>query len=239
MSLEDQYDAWVRGLMGGGKYAANEQQAEAASDAVQQMQAQLEALNAAQKRQSAASSALGAVQKAGAATAENVRKMSSELTKSLKQDGLLGGTVAAPSPAPAAHGKADFTGVTDKIKAQVLGQDAFVSALVKAFRRPFVLGTAEDTTRARSVMLLCGPNGTGRHYALKCVVEELAARGILRSASIETLDLALYPGPAQEKLFLQDLSSNLLRHRSFLLYYRSVGRVSLRSLYPVPFLLLH
>ena len=38
MSLEDQYDAWVRGLMGGGKYAANEQQAEAASDAVQQMQ---------------------------------------------------------------------------------------------------------------------------------------------------------------------------------------------------------
>ena len=47
MSLEDQYDAWVRGLMGGGKYAANEQQAEAASDAVQQMQAQLEALSAA------------------------------------------------------------------------------------------------------------------------------------------------------------------------------------------------
>ena len=98
MSLEDQYDAWVRGLMGGGKYAANEQQAEAASDAVQQMQAQLEALSAAQKRQSAASSALGAVQKAGAATAENVRKMSSELTKSLKQDGLLGGTVLRRMP---------------------------------------------------------------------------------------------------------------------------------------------
>ena len=157
------------------------------SDAVQQMQAQLEALSAAQKRQSAASSALGAVQKAGAATAENVRKMSSELTKSLKQDGLLGGTVAAPTPelkpADMPTCKADFSGVADKIKAQVLGQDAFVSALVKAFRRPFVLGTAEDTTRARSVMLLCGPNGTGRHYALKCVVEELAARGILRSAS--------------------------------------------------------
>ena len=209
MSLEDQYDAWVRGLMGGGKYAADEQQAEAASDAVQQMQAQLEALSAAQKRQSAASSALGAVQKAGAATAENVRKMSSELTKSLKQDGLLGGTVAAPSPAPAAHGKADFTGVTDKIKAQVLGQDAFVGQVVKAFRRPFVMGTAGDTGRARNLMLLCGPNGTGRHYALKCVVEELAARGILRSASIETLDLALYPGPAQEKLFLQDLYAAL------------------------------
>ena len=50
MSLEDQYDAWVRGLMGGGKYAATPQQAEYASDAVQQMQAQLDALTAAQKR---------------------------------------------------------------------------------------------------------------------------------------------------------------------------------------------
>ncbi len=39
--------------------------------------------------------------------------------------------------------------------------------------------------------------------------KELAARGILRSARIETLDLALYPGPAQEKLFLQDLYAAL------------------------------
>lgn len=99
--------------------------------------------------------------------------------------------------------------MTEKIKAQVLGQDAFVSALVKAFRRPFVLGTADDTAHARSVMLLCGPNGTGRHYALQCVVDELAARGVLHSAAVETLDLALYPGPAQEKLFLQDLYAAL------------------------------
>lgn len=208
MSLEDQYDAWVRGLMGGG-YAATPKQAEDANDAVQQMQAQLDALTEAQKRQTAAGSALNAVQKAGTATAESVRRMSSELTKSLKQDGLLGGTVAAPSPAPAVPAKADFAGVTEKIKAQVLGQDAFVSALVKAFRRPFVLGTADDTAHARSVMLLCGPNGTGRHYALQCVVDELAARGVLRSAAVETLDLALYPGPAQEKLFLQDLYAAL------------------------------
>ena len=73
MSLEDQYDAWVRGLMGGKKYAATSKQAEEASDAVQQMQASLDALTAAQKRQSAAGSALDAVQKAGAATAESVR----------------------------------------------------------------------------------------------------------------------------------------------------------------------
>ena len=209
MSLEDSYDAWVRGLMGGGKYAATPRQTAEASEAVQQMQAQLDALTAAQKRQTTAESVLAGVQKAGAATAESVRKMSSDLTKSLKQDGLLGGTVAAPAPAPAAPAKADFSGVTDTIRAQVLGQDAFVSALVKAFRRPFVMGTAGDTGRARNLMLLCGPNGTGRHYALTCVVDELAARGVLRSAAIEQMDLSLYPGPAQEKLFLQDLYAAL------------------------------
>ena len=187
MSLEDQYDAWVRGLMGGKKYAATSKQAEEANDAVQQMQASLDALTAAQKRQSAAGSALDAVQKAGAATAESVRKMSSELTRSLHQDGLLGGTTAAPTAEPKNADKpvnTDFGGAADKIKAQVLGQDAFVSALVKAFRRPFVMGTAGDTGRARNLMLLCGPNGTGRHYALTCAVEELAGRGILRSAAI-------------------------------------------------------
>ena len=209
MSLEDQYDAWVRGLMGGKKYAATTKQAEEASDAVQQMQASLDALTAAQKRQSAAGSALDAVQKAGAATAESVRKMSSELTKSLHQDGLLGGTTAAPVKEAEKPVSTDFSGVADKIKAQVLGQDAFVSALVKAFRRPFVMGTAGDTSRARNLMLLCGPNGTGRHYALTCAVEEMAARGILRSAAIERMDLSLYPGPAQEKLFLQDLYAAL------------------------------
>lgn len=209
MSLEDQYDAWVRGLMGGSRYAVTPQAAQATSDAMQEMQAQLDALTAAQKRQKSAAAAVDAVQKVGRETAEHVRQMSSELTQSLKQDGLLGGTVAAPAPKPTATDRADFSGVADKVKAQVLGQDAFVTAVVKAFRRPFVLGTAADTDHAKNLMLLCGPEGTGRHYALRCVVEELAARGILRSASIETLDLSLYPGPAQEKLFLQDLYAAL------------------------------
>lgn len=209
MSLEDQYDAWVRGLLGGSKYAATARETADAQDAIQQMQAQLEALNAAQKRQSAASSAVETVQKAGRKTAEQVRQMSSELTRSLKQDGLLGGTVAAPTPPATPADRADFSGVAQRVKAQVLGQDTFVTSVVKAFRRPFVLGTAHCTDRTKNLMLLCGPQGTGRHYTLECVVAELAARGILRSAAIETLNLALYPGPAQEKLFLQDLYAAL------------------------------
>ncbi|MGN0983282.1 MAG: AAA family ATPase [Gemmiger sp.] len=210
MSLEKEYDAWVRGLMGGRKYVSTPQEAQAASDAVSQMQAQLDALNSAQKRQAAAAGAVDAVQRAGSTTADTVRRMSSELTRTLRQDGLLGGTTAQPAPAPAEVPKtASFDGLADRVRAQVLGQDAFVGAVVKAFRRPFVMGTNADTAQAKNIMLLCGPNGSGRHYALRCVVDEMADRGLLRSDAVETIDLALYPGPAQEKLFLQDLYAAL------------------------------
>ena len=71
--------------MGGGKYAATPRQTAEASEAVQQMQAQLDALTAAQKRQNAAESVLAGVQKAGAATAESVRKMPRAASSSTTQ----------------------------------------------------------------------------------------------------------------------------------------------------------
>lgn len=212
MGLEDQYDAWVKSMMGGGKYADTPAKADAASEAVAQMQAQLEALTQARQRQTGAAAVVDSIEAAGRATADNVRKMSSELTKTLRQDGLLGGKTAQPAPPPSESkepAKANFDGLAAKIRAQVLGQDEFVGALVKAFRRPFVLGTAGDTAHAKNMLLVTGPAGTGRHYALDCVVEELADRGILRSNAVEAIDLSLYPGPAQEKLFLQDLYAAL------------------------------
>ena len=210
MSLEDQYDAWVRSVTGTGRHSATKQDRDAAQNSLNAMQAQLDALAESQKRQKSAADALNAVQRAGAATADSVRRMSSELTQSLRQDGLLGGKTAQPAPAaePVKAGPENFNGLADRVRQQVLGQDAFVGQVVKAFRRPFVMGTA-DTAHARGSMLLCGPTGTGRHYALTCIVDEMAGRGLLHSALIETMDLSLYPGPAQEKLFLQDLYAAL------------------------------
>ena len=204
MSLEDQYDAWVRGLMGSTR-GSTPRQADDAARSVQEMQRALDDLEAqSRQRRSAADRAVEAAGRAADATVENVRRMSSELTASLKKDGLLS-RPAAPAPKP---GKGSFVGLADQVRTRVLGQDAFVGALVKAFRRPFVMGVP-DAAHARSVMLLCGAEGTGRHYALRCVAEEMAARGLLSTARIETMDLSLYPGPAQEKLFLQDLYAAL------------------------------
>ncbi len=210
MGLEEQYDAWVKSLTGPGR-AATPAEADAAAETVRQMQAQLDAM-AGRRSAPRAGNALSAVQKAGVAaaeaTAENVRRMSSELTHSLRQDGLLSGA-GAPAPAPVDTAKnANFDGLAAEVGTAVLGQDAFVAAVVKAFRRPFVMGGGDDA-HARNLMLLCGPAGTGRHYTLQCVVEAMAKRGLLSSAEVETMDLSLYPGPAQEKLFLQDLYAAL------------------------------
>lgn len=209
MSLEDQYDAWVRGLMGGKKYAATSKQAEEANDAVQQMQASLDALTAAQKRQSAAGSGAGCCAKSGRATAESVRKMSSELTRSLHQDGLLGGTTAAPAAEPKNADKpvsTDFSGAADKIKAQVLGQDAFVSALVKAFRRPLCDGHGGGHRPRPQPDAAVRPQ---RHRPP--TTRDLRggwswpAGGFCAARPLSGWTYRSIPAPAQEKLFLQDL----------------------------------
>ena len=205
MSIEDGYDAWVRGLMGSAR-GADKQQADAAAASLADMQARLDALTAAKKRSHGTRNVLDAVDKAAAATTENVRRMSSELTHNLRTDGLLQNAPAQPAAAPARG--AGFEGLAAEVRTEVLGQDAFVADVVKAFRRPFVMGT-DDPRKARGPMLLCGPEGTGRHYTLRCVVRRMADRGLLPNADIDTLDLALYPGPAQEKLFLQDLYAAL------------------------------
>ena len=206
MSIEDGYDAWVRSLMGS-RGSGSKEQADAAVASLADMQAQLDALAAGSKRRRSAADALDAVDRAAAATTENVRRMSTELTRSLRSDGLLDDTKAsAPGPAPARG--AGFQGLAAAVRTEVLGQDAFVADVVKAFRRSFVMGN-DDPRKARGPMLLYGPEGTFRHYTLRCVVRQMADRGLLPNADIETLDLALYPGPAQEKLFLQDLYAAL------------------------------
>ena len=82
-----------------------------------------------------------------------------------------------------------------------------MEGVARAMRRPFVLGT--EPPAARNVVLLCGGAGTGRHFALTETARCMAARGLLQSDRIASLDLALYPNSGAEKLFLQDLYAAL------------------------------
>ena len=130
---------------------------------------------------------------------EDSRKM----LRDMEEDGLLAKGTADAKP----EHLGSFEGLADEVKKTVLGQDAFVEGVVRAMRRPFVLGT--EPPAARNVVLLCGGAGTGRHFALTETARCMAARGLLQSDQIATLDLALYPNSGAEKLFLQDLYAAL------------------------------
>ena len=130
---------------------------------------------------------------------EDSRKM----LRDLEEDGLLAKGTADAKP----EHLGSFEGLADEVKKTVLGQDAFVEGVARAMRRPFVLGT--EPPAARNVVLLCGGAGTGRHFALTETARCMAARGLLRSDKIASLDLALYPNSGAEKLFLQDLYAAL------------------------------
>ena len=130
---------------------------------------------------------------------EDSRKM----LRDMEEDGLLAKGTADAKP----EHLGSFEGLADEVKKTVLGQDAFVEGVARAMRRPFVLGT--EPPAARNVVLLCGGPGTGRHFALTETARCMAARGLLRSDQIATLDLALYPNSGAEKLFLQDLYAAL------------------------------
>ena len=136
---------------------------------------------------------------ATAAALESSRQM----LRDMEDEGLLARGTTDVKP----EHLGSFEGLAAEVRQTVLGQDAFVDSVVRAMRRPFVLGT--EAPAARNVILLTGGAGTGRHFALEETARCMAALGLLQSDRIATLDLALYPNSGAEKLFLQDLYAAL------------------------------
>ena len=136
-------------------------------------------------------------------TTQEALAQSRKMLEDMEADGLLAkGTTEVKQ-----EHLGSFEGLAAEVKKTVLGQDAFVDGVVRAMRRPFVLGTEAPT--ARNVILLWGAPGTGRHFALTETARCMAARGLLQSDKLAVMDLALYPNPGAEKLFLQDLYAAL------------------------------
>lgn len=136
-------------------------------------------------------------------TTQEALAQSRKMLEDMEADGLLAkGTTEVRQ-----EHLGSFEGLAAEVKKTVLGQDAFVDGVVRAMRRPFVLGTEAPT--ARNVILLCGAPGTGRHFALTETARCMGARGLLQSDKLAVMDLALYPDPGAEKLFLQDLYAAL------------------------------
>ena len=103
-----------------------------------------------------------------------------------------------------------FGDLLPKLNGELIGQEAFLKKLVIAFKRPYIMGW-EQPEGLRNAILVHGKPNTGRHTALDLVAEEMHQVDLLPAKQVQTMDLALYPGQSEEKLFLQDLYAALLK----------------------------
>ena len=92
-------------------------------------------------------------------TTQEALAQSRKMLEDMEADGLLAkGTTEVRQ-----EHLGSFEGLAAEVKKTVLGQDAFVDGVVRAMRRPFVLGTG-------------GPHGPERHPALRCARHGAAFR---------------------------------------------------------------
>lgn len=140
--------------------------------------------------------------------AREIARLGQGLAREMERDGLLAPGQAAAASVPAAPKDTDaaFAAAAERQREALVGQREFAARLLAAFRRPFVLGRGQD--EVKNVIVVAGKPGRGRHYALAETARALAAEGLL-GGQVVWMDLALYPGPEQEKLFLQDLYAAL------------------------------
>jgi len=144
---------------------------------------------------------------------EDVTAMTKEINANIAKDF---GLKEKEEPLTNAKALESFAGISDKVKEKVFGQDDFVKKLVIAFKRPFV--SERDDNDALNSIFITGPAATGKHFALKTLVEELAKKKIVKTADMVTMDLSLYPTATEEKLFLQDLYAALQSPSSVIVF---------------------
>ena len=100
-----------------------------------------------------------------------------------------------------------FDEVLKEMDEEIVGQDEALNQFCVAFRRPFVMGTEEG--KAKNVILVTGPNGSGRHACVTKMAKSLFEHRVIGSDDVYTIDMSLYQSGAQEQIFLQDLYKDL------------------------------
>lgn len=90
--------------------------------------------------------------------------------------------------------------IEEALKKHIYGQDQAVHELVQALRRPYVMKDKKG-----NVIVITGPEGTGKHTLLKYAAEVFHNRHLFSSETIHTIDLSRYTSVNEEQVFLQDL----------------------------------
>ncbi len=100
-----------------------------------------------------------------------------------------------------------FTEILQELDENIVGQEEAIKQFCVAFRRPYVMG--EEKGRAKNVIIVTGPKGSGRHACITQMASSLYAHRAIASNDVYTIDMSLYQSGAQEQIFLQDLYKDL------------------------------
>ncbi|MCR5229513.1 MAG: AAA family ATPase [Solobacterium sp.] len=100
-----------------------------------------------------------------------------------------------------------FTEILQELDEKIVGQEEALKQFCVAFRRPYVMG--EEKGRAKNVIIVTGPKGSGRHACITQMASSLYAHRAIASDEVYTIDMSLYQSGAQEQIFLQDLYKDL------------------------------
>jgi len=100
-----------------------------------------------------------------------------------------------------------FNGMLEDVEKEIVGQTDFLKKLILGFRRPHVLQVSDD--KPFNTILIHGPKGSGKHYALERIATSLQDRKVIISKKISYIDLSLYSTQEDEKLFMQDIFTAL------------------------------
>ncbi len=150
---------------------------------------------------------------------DELKKMSGELDfdqiqREVEQDFGIKPAAVKPETAAKTAGQRPeaqrFGELLPKLTGELIGQEEFLKKLVIALKRPYVMGW-DAPKGLKNAMLIHGRPNSGRHTALRLAAQELARVQLIPNGDIQILDLTLYPGNSEEKLFLQDLYAALLK----------------------------
>ena len=107
-----------------------------------------------------------------------------------------------------------FQSIAAELKNALIGQDAFIDALILAFKRPLVMGEG----KVKNNIIIGSLKGSGRHTALKLMAQGMKKQRLLSVDEVAFIDLSKYPTSNEEKLFLQDLYTALKKEGSIIAF---------------------
>ena len=125
------------------------------------------------------------------------------LERDLKRDYGLSEVEQRPVEKKEFNSQKLFDDIYNVIISKVMGQKDAIQQMVNAFRRPYLMG--EEAGKAKNVILVSGPVGSGRHEAVTQMARSLYERQVFVSDEVYTIDMSRYTSSGQEQIFLQDL----------------------------------